>query len=218
MSRNKEKNQSTLHRYYAQQEREAGVLESNPSLRPKYVQKVQSIPQAEKWRQTVLNEISIKLTDINDPSLPLDEIRILNDTINKLEREKRAWEHHIKKLGGNDHIRYGSKSKGIIVNGVRYHGRARELPEATKREVTEKAEVEPQHIPLDYYGSFAAATVNPIIAHERYIQGQINAALGEQVYDVPSIPLEEGENPTNEDIKRMLLERRKAILRQQLQS
>lgn len=213
MSRNKEKNQSTLHRYYAQQEREAGVLESNPLLRPKYVQKVESLPQAERWRQTVMTEISVKLTDISDPSLNLGEIRSLNDELNKLHREKRAWEHHIKSLGGNDYIKY-SKSQGIYVDGVRYYGRARELPEVLKKELLPEKTEKP-YAPLDYYGSFQFG--EPIVADKQYIQGQINGALGKQIYPVEAVALENDPDfPTNEDVKRMLLERQKAILRAQL--
>jgi pre-mRNA-splicing factor ISY1 len=37
------------------------------------------------------------------------KIRDLNDHINKLMREKRAWEHQIKALGGNDYLRDGAR-------------------------------------------------------------------------------------------------------------
>lgn len=215
MSRNKEKNQSTLHRYYAQQEKEAGVLESNPLLRPKYVQKVDSLPQAERWRQTVMTEISVKLTDISDPSLNMNEIRSLNDELNKLHREKRAWEHHIKKLGGNDYIKF-SKSQGIYIDGVRYYGRARELPEVLKKEQLPDKSEKP-YVPLEYYGS--GEWGEPVLVDERYIQGQINGALGKEIFPVETVPIEKDpEQPTNEDVKRMLLERQKALLRAQLEA
>ena len=162
-----------------------------------------------------MTEVSVKLTDISDPSRSLDEIRRLNDEISKLQREKRAWEHHIKKLGGTDYIRFG-KQEGIFVNGVRYYGRARELPEAQKKEKTPKEAREEHHVPLSYYGSFGQDEKDMIVADERYIQGEINQALGEELYPVPSIAKEEPDMPTNEDVKRMLLERQKALLRAQL--
>lgn len=137
MSRNKEKAQSALNRYQQELNREAGVLESNPNLRPKYVQSVESLPQAEKWRNVVVSEISSKLTIIQDPIVGEDQIRELNETINKLFKEKRAWEYHIKSLGGPDHIRFGDRlqSTGMLddevsgIKGFRYFGRAKDLPE-----------------------------------------------------------------------------------------
>lgn len=217
MSRNKEKNQSHLHRYYAQQERDAGVLETNPALRPKYVQKVNSLPHAERWRLTVLTEISVKLTDINDPSLGLDEIRSLNDTLNKLQREKRAWEYHIRKLGGADYSKQRNQVQGMIVNGIRYYGRARELPEASCEKVMlEEAKEEP-HIPLAYYDAYGQTWNKPIVADLQYVQGEVNGALGEKIFPVESIPLKAGDLPTNKDVERMLLERQKAQIRAQLQ-
>lgn len=137
MSRNKEKSDSALHRFQLEQRRQAGVLESNPNLRPKFVQKEQSLPQAEKWRSVVMTEISTRLTRIQDPLLEDYELRELNETINKLFREQRAWEYHIKSLGGPDYIKFGKdlQSTGLLdpglssIKGFRYFGRAKELPE-----------------------------------------------------------------------------------------
>ncbi|EGV61991.1 Isy1-like splicing factor [Yamadazyma tenuis ATCC 10573] len=137
MSRNKEKAQSALNRYQQEVNRQAGVLETNPNLRPKYVQSVESLPQAEKWRSVVITEISTRLTRIQDPLLEESQIRELNETLNKLMSEKRAWEHHIKSLGGADYLRFGPKfeSMGMMDNdisgikGFRYFGRAKDLPE-----------------------------------------------------------------------------------------
>lgn len=137
MSRNKEKSDSALHRFQLEQRRQAGVLESNPNLRPKFVQKEQSLPQAEKWRSVVMTEISTRLTRIQDPLLEDYELRELNETINKLFREQRAWEYHIKSLGGPDYIKFGKdlQSTGLwdpglsSIKGFRYFGRAKELPE-----------------------------------------------------------------------------------------
>lgn len=149
MSRNTEKAQSSLNRFLAFKNKEAGVLESNPSDRPKYVQSVTSLPQAEKWRSVVLGEISTRLTRIQDPSLGDSQIRELNDTLNKLFREKRAWEYHIKDLGGNDYINYGkgfssigkvSNEAGVFLNGYRYFGRAKELPDVKEILTSQKKE------------------------------------------------------------------------------
>ncbi|KAK6203573.1 Pre-mRNA-splicing factor ISY1 [Scheffersomyces amazonensis] len=137
MSRNKEKAQSALNRFQALKNREAGVLESNPNLRPKYVQSVTSLAQAEKWRTTIISEISVKLTRISDQSINDYQIRDLNDDLNRLFKEKRSWEYHIKSLGGNDYINFGKNldkagvldSTGLQVKGYRYFGRAKDLPD-----------------------------------------------------------------------------------------
>lgn len=128
MSRNTEKAQSTLNRMAQAKARSAGVLESNPQFRPKYVQLVKGLPQAEKWRLVVMGEISTSLTRIQDPSINMAQIRDINDRLNKLFREKRAWEHHIKLLGGADYTRLSGDS-GLAVKGYKYYGRARELPD-----------------------------------------------------------------------------------------
>lgn len=155
MSRNKEKSQSALHRFQKEQNRQAGVLETNPNLRPKYVQKEKSLPQAEKWRQVVMTEVSTKLTAIQDPLLEDQEIRELNESINKLFREQRAWEYHIKSLGGPDYIKFGKdlQSTGLVdpgvsgIKGFRYFGRARELPEVRQLQEIRRQAVQQQQSP-----------------------------------------------------------------------
>lgn len=140
MSRNSEKAQAALNRYQALKSREAGALETNPSLRPKNVSSVTLLPQAEKWRAIVIGEISMKQTQINDPILNDYQIRDLNDAINKLLREKRSWEYRIRELGGPDYLSFGANAgnagvytgidtTGTKVKGYRYFGRAKELPE-----------------------------------------------------------------------------------------
>ncbi|KAG7666380.1 ISY1 [[Candida] subhashii] len=146
MSRNKEKAQSALNRFQAYKNKEAGILQSDPSLRPKYVQKVTSIPQAEKWRSTIISEISTKLARIQDPIINESTIRELNDELNQLFNQKRSWEYHIKNLGGNDYIHFGNDNdltkSGIRIRGgggdgsqskgYRYFGRAKDLPDVKK--------------------------------------------------------------------------------------
>lgn len=167
MSRNKEKAQSALNRFQQYKNQQAGVLESNPLLRPTYVQKVDSLPQAEKWRSVVMTEISVRLTRIQDPTLSDFQLRELNDELNKLFREKRAWEYHIKSLGGNDYLLLGGllQATGLLVNdpentikGYRYFGRAKELPDVVKllkneevEKPIEKIEKPKEFDPL-YYG------------------------------------------------------------------
>lgn len=107
-------------------------IEYNPQYRPRRVQKVTHLPQAEKWRQTILGEISTALTRLNDPSTTESSLRSFNDNLNRLYKEKRAWEHHIRKLGGPDYISHGGAvpiASLVSVDGYRYFGRARDLPD-----------------------------------------------------------------------------------------
>lgn len=103
-------------------------LETNPQLRPRNVQRVKSLPQAEKWRSIILGEISSKLTEINDPSVNNLRIQELNDDLNKLVKDKRTWEYRIKELGGNDYLRSKDiTSTGLCSEGIWYFGRAKLL-------------------------------------------------------------------------------------------
>lgn len=220
MSRNKEKAQSALNRYQAQISREAGVLDSDPNLRPKYVQLVESLPQAEKWRQTVATEISVNLTKINDPTLPEHEIRDINNHLNKLHREKRAWEYHIKELGGNDYINYGNQVQGLNVKGTRYYGRARELAEVKQlagSQTKETKKTPQKKVDLAYYGVYDdECWVSPICVDREAVMTEINSALGEKLLPAPFKPLETKELPTSDDVERWIVEKRKQELLAQL--
>ena len=173
MSRNKEKAQAGLNRFQALKSKEAGVLESNPNLRPKYVQSVKSLPQAEKWRSTIISEISTKLTRISDPATSDFVLRELNDSLNKLFKEKRAWEYHIKSLGGNDYINFGKDlsntgvvgsyidESGKLVTGYRYFGRAKDLSDvkpllqsSQQTKTTKPTKKLRDQLPNSYYGYF----------------------------------------------------------------
>lgn len=96
MARNQEKAQSMLNRWTAMK---LGMdLERRPAL-PSQCDKAS---KAEKWRRQVIREISEKVAIIQNASLGEHRIRDLNDEINKLLREKKAWEKRILELGGTD--------------------------------------------------------------------------------------------------------------------
>lgn len=213
MSRNKEKSQSVLHRYQALKDEEAGVLQSNPNLRPRNVQLVKSLPQAEKWRSTLITEISVKLTRLNNPDLNDYQIRDINDEVNKHFREKRAWEYHIVSLGGPDystfHNNITASKTGIEVNGYRYFGRARDLPdvkdvlqarslqrkaqESKKDKASEEKRIlkeRSSRITFDYYGFYDERGKNTeySIPTADDIINEVNEALGKTIVD-PIRPL-----------------------------
>eukprot|EP00761_Pharyngomonas_kirbyi_P001824 gb/GECH01001828.1/.p1 GENE.gb/GECH01001828.1/~~gb/GECH01001828.1/.p1 ORF type:complete len:257 (+),score=77.26 gb/GECH01001828.1/:1-771(+) len=131
MARNEEKAQSMLNRFL---ELKRGNVELKPEKRPRVTGTVESIPECERWRRQVMKEIGDKVSVIQNASLGEHRIRELNDEINKLLREKRAWEYRIVELNGPDY----SKSKtrlfaedGVTVaggKGYKYFGAAKELP------------------------------------------------------------------------------------------
>lgn len=136
MSRNKEKSQSGLHRYYNEIVNEA-TRNFNFIDRPKRTLQVKLLSVAESCRRAIISEFLAKLSEINNPLIDIGEIRNLNGLLGKLDKEKLAWEHHIVLLGGTNHINY-SKKIGAHVNGQWYYGRAKELPEAKKIKAEDK--------------------------------------------------------------------------------
>ncbi|CCG25067.1 Isy1 pre-mRNA-splicing factor [Candida orthopsilosis Co 90-125] len=137
----------SLNNFQQYKSKESGALDTNPQNRPRYVQKVQSIPQAEIWRNIVLGEISSKLTQINDSQTSDVRLRELNDALNQLFKEKRSWEYHIKNLGGNDYIHNVKDmiNSGVNVAGWRYFGRAKGLPDVKKMIEEKKGQIEKQN-------------------------------------------------------------------------
>lgn len=142
MSRNSDKANTVLFRYQEQRAEANGYIDYNSTQRPRAVQKVSTLKDAEAWRKQVLTEINQKVTKIQDVSLSDYQLRDLNDEINKLMRERVAWEYRIKDLGGADY-KMSSNSKiagGVVIRGYRYFGRAKELPGV--KELLEKQQME----------------------------------------------------------------------------
>ncbi|KAJ2365923.1 NineTeen Complex (NTC) component, partial [Coemansia sp. RSA 2607] len=134
MARNQEKAQSMLYRFREAQSIESGQKQTN-TRRPYLASSVDNLDEAEKWRRSVISQISQAASKIHDLSLPDTQIRDLNDEINKLLRTKAHWEKRILELGGPDHKRTGAKlldDQGVAVGGARgyrYFGRAKDLPD-----------------------------------------------------------------------------------------
>lgn len=221
MSRNVEKAQSGLNRYHQDKLRESGVLESNPSLRPKVVQKVTSLPQAEKWRSIVLSEISVRLTRVQDLSKTESDIRQINDELNKLFKEKRAWEHHVKALGGPDYLKYGANMENTgendpYNNGYRYYGRAKELSDVKQLLAAKRRKLEPKNDPkqdkpqkqldANYYSKFGDSRESS--------KGRLQEISEMMKKDTKYIdkPKPQLEIPSNEEISKWVIQKRKQEL------
>lgn len=129
MSRNEEKSQSMLSRYL-QAKKEGG-----PGKRRPYLARLcDDVDEAEKWRRQVLGDIRRRVSEIQNEGLDDVRARELNDSINKLLRERRHWERQVVFLGGRDHSkkrRREAEEAGDDVfqhNGYFYFGAARRLP------------------------------------------------------------------------------------------
>lgn len=129
MSRNKEKAQAVLNRYYSQ----TSTAFSLENQRPRSVKSVTTIKECQHWRNHLIRDARHKITKIQAPVLTEAQILELNETINKLMKEKTAWEYHIIELGGPNYLQTvvpGVTHAGVQIEpkGERYFGRAKELP------------------------------------------------------------------------------------------
>lgn len=147
MSRNKEKAQSLLSQFQQHKALELGYININKLRRPRNVGTVSDLNMAEKWRKVVLSEINKKLIRLYDIVISDNEIRDLNDEVNKLFREKRAWEYRIRELGGPDYLKFDSmnnntKGEFVTIRNYKYFGRAKELKEVKELMIQKKLEDE----------------------------------------------------------------------------
>jgi len=132
MARNEEKAQLMLNRWVHMKEEEfRGKRERRPFL----ATECDNLSDAERWRRTVLKEVTKKIAEIQNENIPEHKTRDLNDEINKLMREKGHWERRIVELSGPDYSKIGAKitdDSGTQVPGgrgsYRYYGAAKKLP------------------------------------------------------------------------------------------
>jgi pre-mRNA-splicing factor ISY1 len=124
-----------LFRFREAQAADLGIIDAGRTRRPRAIAEVESVPACEKWRGQVLRDMSRKVSKIQDPALSDYQVRDLNDDINKLLREKHAWEVHIRNLGGPNYMRAAAAVRDdhgrdvpAAGRGYRYFGRARDLP------------------------------------------------------------------------------------------
>jgi len=108
--------------------------------RPYLAELCDDLHEAEKWRGTIIKDISRNVAEIQNASLGEHRIRDINDRINKLFREKRHWERRIRTLGGKEY-KFRSRGYGGYGHGAYlYFGAAKDLPGV--RELLQKEEDE----------------------------------------------------------------------------
>jgi len=162
MARNEEKAQAMLNKFVAAK-KEAN--RPDKSQRPYLSTEVDNVPDCELYRNQIIKELSKKVSLIQNEGLDEHKVRDLNDSINKLMREKGHWERQIKTLGGPDYFRTAPKlldedaEEVVPGRGYRYYGAAKKL--AGVKELFSKSAPERQKrtrfemmkgIDADYYG------------------------------------------------------------------
>mmetsp|Transcript_18191 Transcript_18191/g.20234 ORF Transcript_18191/g.20234 Transcript_18191/m.20234 type:complete len:257 (+) Transcript_18191:34-804(+) len=165
MARNEEKANSMLNRWLQ--------MKTNATTKPKKrrpwdVNTVKTIEECETWRSQVTRIVGKKVMEIQNASLEPHVIRDLNNAINKLLGQKRAWERRIRELGGavyKNGPRGGESGiegeGGVIIapSGYKYFGAAKQLPgvqdllkpQGNQTKKRTRAEIY-RGINADYYG------------------------------------------------------------------
>lgn len=219
-----------LYKWRSQQAAQQGVIDSS-GRRPRNIMDCTSVAACEKWRNQVLKDVTRKINKISDASLTDFQVRDLNDEINKLQKEKHMWEVQLKNIGGTNYIRFAGNmtdSEGRVIGshkGYKYYGRAKELP-GIKELFSELAAPQKQkrttrdfaNLDLDssYYG-YGDEEDPALLAYEAEREEEARANLladetgANSRWNISAIP-GVADLPTREEIERVLVERRKAIL------
>lgn len=141
MARPEEKAQAMLNKWVKMREQGDNYAEIQAAKRrPHLASLCDHLHDAEKWRRQIIREISAGISKIQNKGLGEHAIRDLNDSINKLMREKWHWNRRIVELGGVDYNRIerlqqmeendgNDDSIGLKgSSGYRYFGAAKDLP------------------------------------------------------------------------------------------
>ena len=170
MARPEEKAQAMLNKWVKMRDADAGGVQVS-NRRPYLASHCEHLHDAEKWRRQIIREISGGVSKIQNPGLGEHAIRDLNDSINKLIREKFHWNKRIVQLGGPDYNRIerhnqlaegGGQDDSLGLqgsSGYRYFGVAKDLPgvkelfarNAVKFTKKKRGDVY-KYITPDYYG------------------------------------------------------------------
>ena len=101
MARNQEKAHSMLNRWkQMQQEERIG----NRHLKPKSPEYCTNLQDAKFWRQFIVRDMTKKIGEIQNVALGENAIRVLNNDINRLNKERALWERKVVELGGVNYV------------------------------------------------------------------------------------------------------------------
>lgn len=201
MSRNIDKSRTVLNLY---QEKQSDYKEYSRYKRPKRVEQVGSLKESLEWYKQTLRDISNQSSRLYDPSLNEEQLRDVNERVNVLIRESERWARHLYK-------RFKHKCRrnvhgGTVIRGTRYIGRAQELPEVQIYKKQNKK-------------THATYTIDPKRLHnapkEYYIFNDVKTSKtlptkkNAPHIEIPVIP-------TQEEVQKYLVQRRKQQLLEQL--
>ena len=139
MARPAEKARAMMNKWVAMRDGE-DKQQQQRQRRPHLASEVDHLVDAERYRNQIIREISTKISQIQNPALPEHTVRELNDSINKLQREKFHYNKRIYQLGGLDYNMIEKKRQieqmgnddehGINSSSsyYKYYGVAKDLP------------------------------------------------------------------------------------------
>ena len=129
MARNEEKALTLFNKW---QTFKSEFHSNRANRRPLLASDCETLPDAEKWRRDIVQNLTKKLSAIKNASLGEHRIRELNDEINKLIKQKYYWEIRIRELGGTVPLGkqyYDVEGKELPgAPGYKYYGAAKDLP------------------------------------------------------------------------------------------
>ncbi len=100
--------------------------------RPFLTTDCKDLSEAEQWRREIVRDTVKEVSEIQNSSLGEHVIRDLNDSINRLLRQRYAWEKRIVELGGPNYTRstkqFDAEGRELPGGGYKYFGAAKELP------------------------------------------------------------------------------------------
>jgi len=183
MARNEEKAMAMLNRWVRMKKE----LTAKPKdARPTNLTEIKTVPLCEKWRDDVIEDITKKVSEIQNAALGEYKIRELNDDINKLLQEKVAWETRIRELGGQDYNIVApmlSDAEGLELpgsTGYKYFGAAKLLPrvrEMFQKEVPAAPKISRKmlykNISTEYYGMLSVVDEAELVMEERKAERQV---------------------------------------------
>lgn len=187
------------------------------SGRAKRTEDVTTVAEAESVRGDLFQDFSRVLTTLHAEDTPFEDIRELNERANALLRARRAWEHRIKELGGPDHLRGAKMAGSVAVNGYRYFGRARELPDVVamlEKKKQEEKDVK-ETVDAETESLRKRDALNAVILEEGYYGD--NACVNRVKSEILMFD-ELGEAPSLSQIEAVVVERKKAQLLARLEA
>lgn len=130
MARNEEKALTLFNKW---QNFKSSFHSTESNRRPLLSNDCESLPDAQRFRRDLIQNITKKISAIQNANLGEHKIRELNDEINKAFKQKHYWEIRIRELGGT--VALGGKQYYDIEGkelpgapGYRYYGAAKNLP------------------------------------------------------------------------------------------